>query len=96
MTNKAEYPQVPSELLEHWIGEWNSYIKSATEHAGFPRYIANKATAWALQGPVIKPQYYYPVNGCQAISAYDKDCICWHNEGTGPLQHSPELIKEGG
>jgi len=30
-------------------------------------------------------QYYYKVNECTAASAYDADCICWHNKGEGPF-----------
>jgi hypothetical protein len=30
-------------------------------------------------------QYYYKVNDCKATDARDPDCICWHDEGTGPL-----------
>lgn len=30
-------------------------------------------------------QYYYKVDGCPAEYAVYPDCICWHNEGTGPL-----------
>ena len=29
-------------------------------------------------------QYYYKLNKCKAEQAYDSDCICWHEEGTGP------------
>jgi hypothetical protein len=30
-------------------------------------------------------QYYYKNDKCKADSARSKDCICWHDEGTGPL-----------
>ena len=30
-------------------------------------------------------QYYYRVNDCTAQSAQAADCICWHDEVTGPL-----------
>lgn len=30
-------------------------------------------------------QYYYKDNTCKAHSARDSDCICWHDEGTGPM-----------
>lgn len=30
-------------------------------------------------------QYYYQVNGCKAKLSTDANCICWHDEGTGPL-----------
>lgn len=37
--------------------------------------------------PAAKPvrQYYYRVDACKAHYAKDADCICWHDEGTGPL-----------
>ena len=31
-------------------------------------------------------QYYYKQTGCKASTAEDSDCICWHNEGTGPYK----------
>lgn len=30
-------------------------------------------------------QYYFRTNQCSAPSAWDRDCICWHDEGSGPL-----------
>jgi hypothetical protein len=30
-------------------------------------------------------QYYYKVDGCKADRATDPGCICWHDEGAGPL-----------
>jgi hypothetical protein len=30
-------------------------------------------------------QYYYKVNNCIATSPDSDQCICWHNEGEGPL-----------
>lgn len=38
-------------------------------------------------------QYYYKRDGCKAKDAKDGDCICWHDEGTGPYKderHSAE------
>lgn len=32
-----------------------------------------------------KRQYYYRVTECEAFSSSDANCICWHDEGTGPL-----------
>lgn len=28
-------------------------------------------------------EYYYKVHGCSAESTTDKECKCWHEEGTG-------------
>ena len=30
-------------------------------------------------------QYYYKNNDCKALHATDAECICWHDEGTGPF-----------
>lgn len=30
-------------------------------------------------------QYYYKMNDCKALHATDAECICWHDEGTGPF-----------
>ena len=44
------------------------------------------------------PQYYYKDNRCQAFTAQDADCICWHDEGTGPFPNErpddPDTLKE--
>lgn len=29
-------------------------------------------------------QYYHKQDKCKAESAKSQDCICWHDEGTGP------------
>lgn len=31
--------------------------------------------------------YYSKKNDCKASGPDDKDCICWHKEGTGPNSH---------
>lgn len=38
-------------------------------------------------------QYYYHSNYCQAKTAFEPDCICWHDEGTGPLKDTPDCIR---
>jgi hypothetical protein len=30
-------------------------------------------------------QYYHKNEACRAASAFDADCICWHDFGTGPV-----------
>lgn len=35
-------------------------------------------------------QYYFKSNKCKAYSAYDQDCICWHDEGSGPYKDAKE------
>ena len=32
-------------------------------------------------------QYYFKRIGCQAAEASSSDCICWHDEGTGPYDN---------
>lgn len=39
----------------------------------------------AAQQPQDKRQYFYKVDACKAESSNSPDCICWHDEGTGPL-----------
>lgn len=31
-------------------------------------------------------QYYYRQSECKAQDAKDANCVCWHNEGTGPYK----------
>lgn len=35
-------------------------------------------------------QYYYRKTDCIAVTINDANCICWHDEGTGPLADRPE------
>lgn len=37
-------------------------------------------------------QYYYRMDGCVAHHNGAPDCICWHNEGTGPLADQPGRV----
>lgn len=39
-----------------------------------------------------KRQYYCSVSECCAEHSSDDTCICWHDEGTGPLRDRPEAI----
>jgi hypothetical protein len=48
-------------------------------------YVSKTDTAVNQAKPVtVKRQYYYQVNGCPAESPDSKDCVCWHDEGSGP------------
>lgn len=38
-------------------------------------------------------QYFYKVFHCKARDADEPGCVCWHDEGTGPLVSEPERIK---
>ena len=41
-------------------------------------------------------QYFYKSNKCKAEGASDSDCICWHDEGTGPaVNEHGEYRSEG-
>jgi len=33
-------------------------------------------------------QYYYRVTECKAKTAEDSECICWHDEGSGPFDNA--------
>jgi len=33
-------------------------------------------------------QYYYKVDSCKARNAFTDDCICWHDEETGPFKEA--------
>lgn len=48
-----------------------------------PQHEAVKLYTAATAQPAAR-QYYYKVDGCRASVANDEDCICWHDEGTGP------------
>lgn len=51
-----------------------------------PEGFFTKPDAVAATDTAEPRQYYFKVDGCAAQSAYAPDCICWHDEGTGPLQ----------
>ena len=40
-----------------------------------------------------KRQYYYKALGCNAADANDPCCICWYDEGTGPMAGEEDSIK---
>ncbi len=41
-----------------------------------------------------RPQYYYRVTECRAPHGDHAECICWHDEGAGPLSDRPsDMIK---
>lgn len=44
--------------------------------------------------PATKRQYYYLIRDCPAKDAKDPGCICWHDEGAGPVPTmSPGLLE---
>ena len=51
-----------------------------------------RAALDALAG--LKRQYYFRTSeDCTVKSVDDSDCVCWHDEGTGPLKDSPEKVR---
>lgn len=44
------------------------------------------------RGPI--RQYYYKVNGCKEEDTKSINCICWHDEGTGPLARGDYAPKD--
>lgn len=54
---------------------------------------ARAAVEGSRTGAPATRQYYYRVNDCEASESRDPACICWHDEGTGPLRDEPETIK---
>ncbi|WAX22379.1 hypothetical protein P6F34_gp26 [Pseudomonas phage MiCath] len=39
--------------------------------------------------PMPRRQYFYRVDSCKADHSRSPDCLCWHDEGTGPLFNNP-------
>lgn len=38
-------------------------------------------------------QYFYKNNACQAADSADSDCICWHDDGTGPRHEESHGVR---
>lgn len=55
--------------------------------------VNQRLTSMAVTTEAPKRQYYYKVNACRAADVTDSNCICWHDEGTGPLADDPGSIK---
>jgi hypothetical protein len=71
-----------AEQIEHQIG-----ICYATPSEYERAKLASLEELAALSQPtepVACWQYYYRVNDCEASDFASPDCVCWHNEGTGP------------
>ena len=60
---------------DEFLKDWRAALAQATE-------------AKDMRPPDQRWFYYYRVTGCKAISPYDKGCICWHAEGSGPFANS--------
>ena len=39
-------------------------------------------------------QYYYKMDDCPATNASDRDCICWHEAGSGPMPEGARCWRE--
>lgn len=42
----------------------------------------------------LRRQYFYKTNACTARDASQPDCVCWHEEGAGPLADDPDSIRD--
>ena len=64
--------------------------------AGFTYRTTFNKGEWELLPLEEKPtrQYYYRVNGCLAEDSSSETCICWHDEGTGPLKDRPDRVHD--
>jgi len=62
---------------------------------GFSRYEITAAGDSLIEklcepaAPVVERQYYYRVDACKVQDSKAPACVCWHNEGTGPLFNNP-------
>lgn len=54
-----------------------------------------KPEGWTLlpvEEKKVRQYYYYANPECRADYSTQTNCICWHDEGTGPLRNHPESI----
>ena len=82
--NPETHVLVPREPSEEMIRS-AAFHYSSDEYTGF--ISTYKAALSAAPQPDLteKRQYYFKNSNCKASSAHDPDCICWHDEGTGPM-----------
>lgn len=87
MTDNKQYPPLPdAEEVEQYVYRASRrYIpKDVIEpiHELMRAYVdADRA----MRAANTKRQYYWRVGRCRASDAYASNCICWHDEGTGPM-----------
>lgn len=86
------------------LAEWDRILrasvperwKNCTSPVGAVQsYIAEleRATHTAAPADAPRRKYYYRMDGCNAPNSHSPNCICWHDEGTGPLAKKPDLIR---
>ncbi len=84
MTNKAEYPKVPSELIHQWAME--------APNNGITYYCVQKAVEWALQGA--EPVGFIDAGDDEYFAQFypDRDLIVGTKLYTSP--QAPEMPRE--
>lgn len=86
-----------AESAEKACAEMRDALKISAEyirpHQRLTRPTTNRAGqgAWVVERHTMK-QYYYKVASCSAVNADAPNCICWHDEETGPLKDAPTFI----
>lgn len=84
MDPAGEYPPLPRPFIfAHESGgvEWPDTFDATQMRAYADATCDMRAHVGVEQA---KRQYYYKVDGCPAKNSDSPDCICWHDEGTGP------------
>ena len=69
--------------------------RPAREHRGHPAYVAptvNVGVDFATEPDQTVRQYFFPSDNCPVNDATDPRCICWRDEGTGPLKDYPGRV----
>lgn len=69
------------EKIAHAINDWLDGCGSVTQSD----YEIADVVMQVLREQVPTYQYYYKQNECPAKTAKDEECVCWHDEGTGPF-----------
>jgi hypothetical protein len=52
---------------------------------GYWKIDVQKALEIWEEWQIVEYQYYWKNDNCIAKNGYDKECICWNDEGTGPM-----------
>lgn len=79
----------PKKAIDALI-DW--HVKAATDPVLNAPMVAVEQSSRAAEKPVA--QYYYKTTGCTAKDSSDPDCVCWHDEGTGPFPDAEAHRKE--
>lgn len=63
-------------------------MSTIVSKASTPEYESGWDAIWGKKKTVnTVHQYFYKNEACPALTANEPNCICWHNEGTGPYSH---------